>query len=295
MHAVSPPPGERHSECACYDNPQPNRWVAMPPFPANTRKYFVHAAHRSIGVSSATAAFKACDPARFGAAEPDGRRLVVALFAAPETGGAAQKLPMLARYLRLRLDARCIRPDDRPVAADVAVLLADDGAIGARLIEHIGRHCAEGGGVVVLGIAATPCRAERAFQWDVLGAELREPRHALGGPVELVPAAAGHPAVRGMARACAPGDSPISAARKSGQSPSPASGDPAVRLADDAEVLLVARRGRCVEPVVWVRRFGLGRVFSTTLRPGEDLRLEDFLRLVEPAVLWAAGRQPPPD
>jgi hypothetical protein len=254
----------------------------MLPFRANARTYFVHAAHRSVGVSSATAALAACDPGRFGTAEsdaPDAGQLAVAFLASSEADGAARTLASLSRYIGLRLGARCVWLDNEPIAADVAVLLADAGALDERLIGHLPRHCVEGGGVVALGVTATPCRAERAFQWDVLGAALGEPQHVSGGRVELARSAADNPILRNLEL------SVVRAAPSASVS----------CLADDAEALLVARHGECTEPVAWVRRYGLGRVFSTTLKPAKDLRLEDLLRLVEPAVLWAAGREPPPD
>lgn len=219
----------------------------MSPFPADTRKYLIHAAHRSVGVSSATAAFKACDPLRFAPAEPGepGEELLTVALLAPEDWGPA--LAVFSRYLGQRLDARCLGPSDEPIAAHVSLLLAGTDALGQRPLALIERWCAEGAGVVALGISPTPCRAVRQFQQEVLGLEL-------------------------------------------GQPPS----TPVLRLADDARVVLVARRGQRIEPAAWVRRHGLGRVFATTLRAAKDTPGLAFLRLVAAAVAWTAGREMPP-
>jgi len=287
----------------------------MSPFSAEARKYFIHAAHRAVGVSSATAALKACDPARFAPAELSEERLDVALFAARGEEPASSSLTLVSRYLRQRLDARCVWPGDEPIAADVAVLLGDADALGERLLKHVERHCAEGGGVAALGITPARHELDRRFQWDVLGAELGETPVGPIAWLELDPGGAGHPIVGGMAQGDSPifaarksgqspsyswaeGDSPIFAARKSGQSPSHSCAAPCasvLRLADDAQVLLLVRRGERTEPAAWVRRHALGRVFSTTLRPGEATSGEAFLRLVAAAVAWTAGRELPLD
>jgi len=273
----------------------------MSPFRAEARKYFIHAAHRAVGVSSAAAAFRACDPARFTPAEPSQQRLRVVLFGGRSDQAAAASLTLVSRCLRQRLDAGCVWPGDEPIAADVAVLVGGADALAERLVGHLEKHCAEGGGLVALGISPARQEPGRRFEWEILGAELGEPHDAPSGRVELGPAAPGHPTVRGMTQGDSPifatwaeGDSPIFAARKSGQSPGGSWAAPlasVVRLADDAEVVLMARRGERTEPAAWVRRHALGRVFCTTLRPDGAMSAEAFLRLAAAAVAWTAGRE----
>jgi len=266
----------------------------MSPSRAEARKYFIHAAHRAVGVSSATAAFKACDPARFDPAEPSRQRLTVAFSAARGDRATGTPLDLLSRHLRRRLGARCVWLGDEPIAVDVAVLLGDAATLDSQLIEHLDQHCAEGGGLAALGITPAQHEPGRRFQWDVLGVELGD---TLGRPIarlEFDPDGEGHPIVGEMRE----GDSPLFAARKSGQSPDDswaAPGASVLRLAEDAGVLLLARRGERTEPAAWVRRHGLGRVFCTTLGPNGATSGEAFLRLAAAAVAWTAGRELPPD
>jgi hypothetical protein len=266
----------------------------MSPFRAPARKYFIHAAHRAVGVSSATAALMACDRARSAPAEPSRQQLRVALFAVWGDRTTASLPALLSRYLRQRLGARCVWPGDGPIAADVAVLLGGAGAFDGRLAEHLDTHCAEGGAAAALGITPAQQKPDRRFQWDVFGVELSERPGDSIAWLELDPDGAEHPIIRGMTE----GDSPIFATGELGQSPSHSWAVPCasvLRLADDAEVLVLARRAERSEPVAWVRRHALGRVFCMTLGPGEVACSEPYLRLAAAAVAWTAGREMPPD
>jgi len=221
--------------------------------------------------------------------EPSAGQLAVTLFAQRDDDRTVPWLSLVSRYLQQQLDLRHILPVGEPAdgvgcgtgpgAADVAILLGNTAALDGRVLEHIEQQCAGGAGVVALGATSAQRHADRRFQWEVLGVELTRTLDHPNVRVELDAAARDHPVVTQL------GWSVSRAAPAAAPS----------RLADDAAVLLVARRGDRREPVAWVRRHGLGRVFSTTLGWGNDSGRTAFLRLVAGAVAWTAGRELPAD
>jgi type 1 glutamine amidotransferase len=60
--------------------------------------------------------------------------------------------------------------------------------------------------------------------------------------------------------------------------------------AGDITVLLSSVTGGQEEPLAWVRTSGGRRVFYTSMGLPDDFRNENFLRLLDNALFWAAGR-----
>jgi type 1 glutamine amidotransferase len=61
-------------------------------------------------------------------------------------------------------------------------------------------------------------------------------------------------------------------------------------IAADCDVLLTGTNENATMPIAWTRSYKGGRIFYTSLGHQKDFENQNFLRLMENAVSWAAGR-----
>ena len=201
---------------------------------------------------------------------------------------SADSLTVLDGYLRENariLDSRLIAyqsedddPSLRPLEEETDLLLVFTQRLstaGAEL-ERLKRYCAAGKPVVGIRTASHGFRHWLGFGPEILGGSCDG--HHGAGPVCHVEKVAADDAILSDVL---PFDSPGSLYRTQ-------------PLAADATVLLRGRTDEAVEPVAWKRILGSGaRVFCTSLGHQRDFWELDFLRLLENALLWAAGQTPP--
>ena len=168
--------------------------------------------------------------------------------------------------------------------ADLAVFFVDSLALPAGQLSQIRAYLKGGKPLVALRTTIHGFDNWKEFGQDVLGAPWRyHYGSASSTDVRVIPEAAGHPIVEGVAREfhcrswlyevgpLASGVKPLLMGRPVGQS-EPAEGRP--------------------NPVGWARTYQGSRVFYTSLGHPEDFQMEPFRRLLVNAVYWALDRQP---
>ena len=144
---------------------------------------------------------------------------------------------------------------------------------GAELV-RFQRYCAKGGAIVGVRTASHAFQNWLAFDREVLGGNYDG--HYGPGPelvVTIEPSALSHPVVQGVPAF-------VSSAHLYKNTP----------IAKDAFLIMSGRAAEHTEPVTWARKHNGGRVFYTSLGNEKDFLNPSFVRLLENAVFWAAGR-----
>jgi len=228
------------------------------------RKYYMHAAHETIGVSNATAALRACRPVRV--------CLVCAGGSFPANDPLAAMEGYLAEHSTTTGDEFSWVVADW---ADATSLREADTVLlyGRPEEDRIRRVWQSGRGIV--GVRPPDETVPDGSPWksDVFGCQVRgcyPDRRVRVTPVEQ---AWRHPVLRGVDSFAVSGSLPRHA-----------------WIAPDATVLLQGRVSEGNEPVAWVRTSPHGRVFHTSLGHPADFDNGAFLRLLANAVFWTAGR-----
>lgn len=246
------------------------------------RTFFVHAAHRTVGVAAAPAAARLGDRIEMAPAFEAERPIRVCLVSGCPHYESDVSLAALAELLQRHYRATCDRAfsrrsDDLPGLehldrTDCLLLFARRMAVDGEPLEQIRRYCRRGGAVV--GVQA----ADHAFQnWpemerEVLGCDSRGHFGNRLTEVEIAEAAEGHPVLCGVGPFASRG-----ALYENAQ------------IADDATVLLRGTFPGQTHPVAWVRRHCGGRVFCTSLGHPLDFLEPNFLRLLANAVSWTCN------
>jgi hypothetical protein len=249
-----------------------NRMLYCPPI----RRYFMHPAHRTIGLIPALASrprepIPATDPL------PETRPSRVGWIAGEEEtwdASAGILTESLAESGRLECFPAWEDADfgaDDAADYDCLVLIGWPGAAGSERMKQIERHCRGGGALVALRSTHGAMPGWSSFAEDVLGGRDRGPHARRRLVVERSQKAWYHPVLEDVA--------PFLAHAETYQGP---------RLAPDSVVLLVGQSGGRECPVAWVRRHRGGRIFSTTLGSAADFGQPSFVRLLCNAVRWAA-------
>ena len=186
-----------------------------------------------------------------------------------------------ARVFTSRLIAYASEDDDPSLACldeetDLLLVFTRRLHTSGAELERFKRYCASGKPVVGLRTASHAFQRWLEFDREILGGSYDG--HFGAGPVcQVEPVAVDDPILRDVL----PFESRGSLYRTR-------------PLAADAVVLLNGRTDEAVEPVAWRRILGTGaRVFYTSLGHPRDFWELDFLRLLENALLWAAGQPPP--
>ena len=244
------------------------------------RKFVVHSAHTTIGVSAGLAAFQASE------ATPETGVVVAPLKVCLVSGAPSyesdESLGALADHLQRRLNvdgsvARRRAVNDLPglenlAACDCMVLFAQRMAIDGEQLDCIKRYCDRGGPIVAIRSAGCALTNWPALDRGVLGVTtVGNHGRTLKPLVRLEERRIPHPILDGVEPFHAGG----SLCR-------------VVKVASDADCLLTATVPGHREPVAWTRNHRGGRTFSTTLGHPADFRQSSFLRMLTNAVTWTA-------
>jgi hypothetical protein len=253
---------------------------------ATRRRFFMHPAHRTIGISTAVAAWQACRELAGPASDELPRPHRVCLLGSMP-GGRQPLATILAERLRQStamdadfdsdFDGVAFRVEHRRPAAldldscDCLVLLPGATPLEDWQSRCIRRYGRRGGAMVLLGCSGLVFPGWPELARELTGATCRPPRAVEA--CRIVPAASArhHPILSGVRPFhCLAGLDAVS------------------DLAADAMLLLTAERDDRMGPAAWARQ-APGRVFSTTLGNADDYRQIAFLDLLVRAVVWACA------
>ncbi|MBN2474573.1 MAG: ThuA domain-containing protein [Pirellulales bacterium] len=249
------------------------------------RKFFMHSAHKTIGVSAGLAAWQACDLSRFALADEPKRTLRVCLVSGCPLYKSDESLAALEKYLTARDHVTCSRAFSRNKEelpglenlddADCMVLFTRRMQIDGEPLQRIKRFCRRGGAIVAIRTASHALQNWLELDKEVLGGDYDGHFSNPITQVKIVEEAKDHPVLAGVEPFASHGTLYKNA-----------------QVADDVTVLLAGSFPEHTHPVAWVRRRQGGRVFYTSLGHPDDFRQESFLRLLANAVEWTCDQQP---
>ncbi len=243
------------------------------------RKYFMHPAHTTIGVSASLAAMRAQRHDDAFAEEREDLALRVCVIAGPPLDGSEQPLVAVQAHLEEHFHVRCTHWPcmtgdlfglEDLKECDCAVVYARRLMISGEPLRQIEEYCRRGRPLVVLRATGQAFQNWPGFEREVLGADFHGDFGEGPTEVQIAATANGHPVVRGVA--------PFTS--RSGLCK-------IVELADDATVLLHGTIDEHTHPLAWVRTNRGGRVFCTSLGHLHDFETAGFLRLLANAIAWA--------
>ena len=202
---------------------------------------------------------------------------------------SAESLPVLKQKLEAQLGAKCVylaRPADPKAqtiaglealaTADLAILYIRRMTLPEEQLAQFRKFAASGKPIIGLRTASHAFENWKEWDRDVLGGNYQNHHNnKLATTVRVVPEAAGHPILQGVAKEFA---SPGSLYKNS-------------PLPPGATVLLMGTvEGKPAEPVAWTRSHGGAAVFYTSLGHPEEFGTEPFDRLLMNAVKWALAQ-----
>ncbi len=231
------------------------------------RKFFMHSAHETIGISAGLAAFKACNPARFATAASAKRRLGVCIVSEAPIHETDELLTILREHVEKCCNCRCTTNLEE---SDCLLLVGRWPAIGGKQLDRIKRYCRRGG--AVLGVRTAGGASENCPELDneLFGCDYHGCYQNEFTEVEIAEGAASHPILSGVG--------PFRSHGTLQKNPN---------IAEGCKVLLTGGFAGHVQPVAWTRRPHGARVFYTSLGVPDDFRNPDFIRLLAGAVCWA--------
>lgn len=248
------------------------------------RRFFIHSAHKTIGVSAGLAAWQACDRNLSAGADQRGRPVRVCLASGCALYKSDQSLAALQEYLSARTAIRCSRAfakadDDLPglenlERCDCLVLFTRRMTIGGESLDRIKRYCARGGAVVGIRTASHGLQNWLAMDKEVFGGDYQNHYTNETTEVSLAEAAKDHPVLAGI--------KPFVSRGTLYKNP---------RIAADTTTLLMGSCPEDRQPVAWTRLHNGGRVLYTSLGHEDDFREPNFLRLLGNAICWASGSE----
>lgn len=248
------------------------------------RKFFMHSAHKTVGVSAGLAGLRACDPADLAVADQARRPLRVCLVSACLHYKSDQSLAVLEEYLQEKWKMKCSRAfsqkkDDLPglenlERSDCMLLFARRMTIKGEPLERIKRYCRRGGAIVGVRTASHAFENWLEMDKEVLGGDYQGHFGNKLTEVEIVEAGKDHPILAGV--------KPFGSRGTLYKNP---------RIAKDATVLLAGTFPGQTYPVAWVRVHRGGRVFYTSLGHPIDFRDANFLRLLANAISWTSAKR----
>ncbi len=246
------------------------------------RKFFAHAAHGSVGVSSNRTAPIGETTWDSTMPEPSPGLLRICIIATPVGDAVDRALDASLETVADRLPHEATRAwqsteDAAPSfvqlhQSDVAIICARRMPLGGEALARVQWYCRRGRPLIALCAGSSPT-FERwpQFDCDVLGIESAGIVAAGSVPAPVSPSVPSHPILAGMG-ACGS-----------------VTGLPqGVGLADDTEVLLEFRGAGTLQPVAWTRSRGSSRVFATSLGRPADLAAPAFAALMCNAIQWVS-------
>ena len=244
------------------------------------RKFFVHSAHKSIGVSAGLAALHACDLSSFAVDNPSKPAPRVCLVSGSPLYNSHESLVTLEAYLSRNSHVQCTRvfaasEEELPGLenldrCDCMVLLTRRMKIDGEPLDRIKRYCRRGGAIVGVRAASHGLQNWLAMDKEVLGGDYRGHYDNKIAGVSVVEAAKHHPVLAGVRPFVSHGS--LYKNRN---------------VAKDAKILLTGSFPDHSHPVAWARLHNGGRIFYTSLGHPADFREPDFLRLLANAIAWA--------
>jgi type 1 glutamine amidotransferase len=259
------------------------------------RRFIVHSAHTTIGVSAGLAALQAAEPAGLWAAEEDPgqkprahareKALEVCLVSGSLEYRSDETLAVFQGYLEKSFRVRCTRAfmkneEDLPGLenldhCDCMLLFTRRLTLPADQLERVKRYCSAGKPIVGLRTASHAFQNWLALDKEVWGGDYRGHYGNREKPaIKVRPEAKNHPILDGFNEYVSAG----SLYRNP-------------QLAPDTTVLLTGTIPGHTEPVAWTRVHRGGRVFYTSLGHPEDFKQAGFLRLLVNALFWTAKRK----
>ncbi|MBI5802540.1 MAG: ThuA domain-containing protein [Verrucomicrobia bacterium] len=205
---------------------------------------------------------------------------------------SAESLPLLQKQLESKLGARCVllrRPADPKAqtiaglevldTADLAILFIRRMTLPEEQLAQFRKYAASGRPIIGLRTASHAFENWKEWDREVLGGNYQNHHNnQLATTVRVLPGAAGHPILAGVA----------------GEFATPGSLYRNTPLSADAKVLLMGSiEGRPAEPVAWTHSFKGTPVFYTSLGHAKDFENESFNRLLLNAVQWALAQPRP--
>ena len=255
------------------------------------RKFIVHSAHTTIGVSAGLAALQAAQPAGLWAAEeepgekPRERPLEVCLVSGSLEYRSDETLAAFQGYLEKKYGVRCSRAfmkseKDLPGLenldhCDCMLLFTRRLTLPADQLDRVKRYCQRGGPIVALRTASHAFQNWLALDKEVWGGDYQgHYGNKEKSAIKVRPEAKDHPILDGFKEFVS-----VGSLYKNPQ------------LAPDTTVLLTGTIPGHTEPVAWTRVHRGGRVFYTSLGHPEDFKQAAFLRLLVNALFWTARRK----
>ena len=247
------------------------------------RKFFLHPAHKAIGVSAGLTALRAFEPADGPAATEGAERPVrVCLVSGSLSCNSGRLLAEFGRQIQRHYNVECSRAfgeasDDLPGlenldGCDCMLLLVRRMTVGGEQLRRIQEYCRGGGAVVGVRTASHAFANWPAMDRELFGGDYRGQYNNRRTGVQVVEAAKGHPAIAGVEPFVSHG----------GLYKNPA-------IAEDTTLLLSGTADGHTQPAAWTRLHHGGRVFYTSLGHTDDFREPNFVRLLLGAISWTCG------
>ncbi len=202
---------------------------------------------------------------------------------------STETLPLLKQQLESQLGAKCVYLQRRPGTnvqdipglealdrADLAILFIRRMVLPEEQLAHFKKYAASGKPIIGLRTASHAFENWKEWDREVLGGNYQKHHdNKLATTVRVLPAAAGHPILKGVPKEF------VSAGSLYRNSPLPA----------DSKVLLMGSvEGKPEEPIAWTHSFHGTPVFYTSLGHPKDFELEPFNRLLLNAVQWSLAQ-----
>lgn len=250
------------------------------------RRFFIHSAHKTIGVSAGLAAWEPGPWARGQLqAEQAEKHLQVCLVSGSLEYKSDDSLSAFQTFLEKDYPVRCSRAFATSEAdlpglenldrCDCAILFTRRLTIDGNPLERIKRYAASGKPLIGLRTASHGFQNWLAMDKEVFGGDYRgHYGNALKPRIDAVESAREHPILAGF--------QPFTSGGSLYKNP---------QVAPDVMVLLTGTIPQHTEPVAWTRLHCGGKVFYTSLGHPDDFRQPSFLRLLVNALAWTTGRK----
>lgn len=257
----------------------------MPGSYVSRRKFYMHAAHKRVGVSTGLAAWPACEAVSFAGDDERQCPLRVCLVSGTPPTKPDRALGALQELLTRVGDVRCLRALreqedglhglDELETTHCAVFLGGPARIEGQQLEHVKRYSRRGGAIVGIRTAGQALQDWPQMDTEVFGGNDCGRYEDGSTDVTIVDTAHAHPVLAGVGPFMSTG--PLHACSA---------------VAADANVLLFGSLPGRTRPVAWTRIHNRGRVFYTSLGHADDFHDPNFLRLLRNAIRWTANRPP---
>lgn len=245
------------------------------------RRFFVHSAHTTVGVSAAWAAMQS-DPWLASAAEPSPVKPIrLCLVSGSLEYKSDESLAAFQQYVEKNHGMQCSRAfirneQDLPglenlASADCMILYTRRLTLPEDQIRRVQEYCRSGKPIVGLRTASHAFQNWLQLDREVFGGDYQGHYGKTEHPqIKIVDSAKDHPVLEGVQPFVSPGSLY--------KNP---------KVADDVTVLLTGTIPGHTEPVAWTRLHRGGRVFYTSLGHPDDFRNPNFLRLMVNGIRWA--------